>query len=598
MFTYYKLGVQNLVWIAFYRIILKLGFFTKNMPIKAPILKPIFIDPKINAEPEIDSVELLGFGWIEVDKHSPPVWDRALSSNIKANSGLKHWSQISDFSLNVGDIKTIWELSRFDWLISLCVEYRKTGNHELINKINSWLIDWSKANPTNSGINWKCGQESSIRVLHLSLAALLLDQETRLSESFIEFLKQHLERISPTVLYAMAQDNNHGTSEATALYIGGLLLRKNQNEKLGKSFQLKGLYWLENRAKRLIENDGSFSQYSVNYHRVMLDSYCLTEIFRDKFEQKAFSPIFYSRLKAATNWLFCFTQKINGDVPNLGANDGAKLLPLSNTNYRDFRPTVQLASALFLNEFKYPLNGTYQQTIDLLKINNKLQVNSTVKSHSFSDGGFTFLKNKSASVYFRVPNFKFRPGQCDVFHVDLWLNGENILRDGGSFSYNTDAKWLTYFSGVESHNTIQFDDKNQMPKISRFLYGEWIRPKTLSLDLESLMQTSSYSNYQKIKHTRSVKLNTVNLVVYDELSGFESKAILRWRLRPGDWEIKENKLCSDDLEINITSSVDIKRIELVEGWESRFYLQKTKLPVVEVEINEPGSITTEIYWNN
>ena len=38
----------------------------------------------------------------------------------------------------------------------------------------------------------------------------------------------------------------------------------------------------------------------------------------------------------------------SGEVPNLGANDGALILPLSSAEFNDFRPTVQAAARAFL----------------------------------------------------------------------------------------------------------------------------------------------------------------------------------------------------------------------------------------------------------
>ncbi|MCK7461449.1 MAG: hypothetical protein MZU84_04970 [Sphingobacterium sp.] len=67
-----------------------------------------------------------------------------------------------------------------------------------------------------------------------------------------------------------AQDNNHGTSEAAGLFIGGSWLatvdRNRYNQAQG--YAEKGRKWLEERVKKLVAADGSFSQHSVNYHRV------------------------------------------------------------------------------------------------------------------------------------------------------------------------------------------------------------------------------------------------------------------------------------------------------------------------------------------
>ena len=47
--------------------------------------------------------------------------------------------------------------------------------------------------------------------------------------------------------------------------------------------------------------------------------------------------------------------------------------------------------------------------------------------------------------------------------MDVWYKGENILMDGGSYKYNTDASDINYFMR-QSHNTIMLGNNNQMLK--------------------------------------------------------------------------------------------------------------------------------------
>ena len=85
--------------------------------------------------------------------------------------------------------------------------------------------------------------------------------------------------VAPKIGYAVGQDNNHGTSEAAALFIGGRWLAA-LGHPVGTRWERNGRRWLEERAQRLIERDGSCSQYSVNYHRLMLDTLSVVEIWR------------------------------------------------------------------------------------------------------------------------------------------------------------------------------------------------------------------------------------------------------------------------------------------------------------------------------
>ncbi|MNF17638.1 hypothetical protein D3C80_2212560 [compost metagenome] len=48
--------------------------------------------------------------------------------------------------------------------------------------------------------------------------------------------------------------------------------------------------------------------------------------------------------------------------------------------------------------------------------------------------------------------------------------------------------------------------------------------------------------------------------------------------------------------LTLEASMPIARFELVEGWESRYYLDKEQIPVLEIEVHQPVSLTTEYRW--
>jgi len=56
----------------------------------------------------------------------------------------------------------------------------------------------------------------------------------------------------------------------------------------------------------------------------------------------------------ASDWLYRLTDAATGDAPNIGANDGAQILQLTDAAYRDFRPSVALAQAVWKQEDAYP----------------------------------------------------------------------------------------------------------------------------------------------------------------------------------------------------------------------------------------------------
>ncbi|MFC3033123.1 heparinase II/III-family protein [Pseudoalteromonas fenneropenaei] len=525
-----------------------------------------------------------------------PNWHKNFLTGASTNSN-KPWFLLSDFNDQLGDIKGVWEASRFDWVVSFA-QNAKVGNSGSLEQLNTWLNDWTVNNPAYMGVNWKCGQEASVRVMHLALAAIILEQTSNTSNVLLSFIRAHLKRISPTIMYAVAQDNNHGTSEAAALFIGGSWLANN-GDKQGENWSQQGRKWLENRAKRLIESDGSFSQYSVTYHRVMLDTYCLVEVWRRKHNLQLFSPKLYNKLSAASMWLYYFTNINTGDAPNLGANDGARLIPLTNTDYRDFRPSVQLANSIFNNALAYKEQGEYDLPIEWLRIERPMAELPLKTSTDFTRGGYCFLKQGDIEVYLNYPQFKFRPSQCDALHLDLWIHGVNIIRDGGTYSYNAGSNYIDYYGGTESHSTVQFDNHEQMPRLSRFLLGDWLKAieKEVLVKQAGLQSLSvGYKDRFNCKHVRSLKLTEKKLIISDNVSGFKTKAISRLRLASLDWVLEGNKLTSSVCTIIFNADVSIKRAELTSGKESRYYYQESDLPVLEIEIQCAGTITTEIIF--
>jgi hypothetical protein len=605
----FALGLPNVARAVSYRLGVQLGLNPVRR-LQAETPQAPFFDSQLNLVTKSDAPELwassilLFSHWPIAVSHQPPDWlANPLSRQRVSEPGLDWW-QIPDFDPVAGDIKLIWELSRFDWVLAFAKSAQQ-GDEGSLSKLNAWLSSWCESNPPYKGPNWKCGQEASIRVMHLAMAALMLGQVRNARPELRDLVRLHLKRIAPTLQYAMAQDNNHGTSEAAALFIGGSWLSILGSSE-GESWTKKGRYWLENRAAKLIGKHGSFSQYSVNYHRVMLDTFCMAEVWRKHVGLSAFSGDWKEKAMAATLWLRNMVSPINGDAPNLGANDGARLLQLTNTMYRDYRPTVQLAMALFADQRAYVEEGAWDEALACLYVPLPQTLAPRLASHVADDGGFAVLHRCDVMALLRYPRFRFRPSQSDALHLDFWLGADNVLRDAGTYSYNTDAQWLNYFGGTASHNTIEFDEHDQMPRISRFLLGDWLKTNKLLALKEDQLSTqfgAGYEDSQGASHFRSVRVFDKCLHVSDEIEGFSNKAVLRWRLMPGEWrmELAPEGPCLKlrgvkKLSLSVISDVPIARCELVEGWESRNYLEKTLLPVLEIEVHQAGKLQTQLNW--
>ena len=601
--TILALGLCNVARVAVYRLGIKLGIHPAQHaraevpagPFFAPVSPSTLEQRKGLQATRAWQDEAVYFGWYAVPLDGPPDWHMNPFTGARVANPERPWWQIADFDSGVGDIKTVWEASRFDWAIAFA-QRAATGDAAEIAKLNAWLADWLTDNPPYHGPNWKCAQETSIRVMHLAMAALITGQAALPCEGLLELLALHLKRIAPTLSYAIAQQNNHATSEAAALFIGGSWLAANGHPQ-GQRWAQLGRAGLEHRTAQLVMRDGSFSQYSVNYHRVLLDTLSMAEMWRRHHGLAPFSARWQQRAGTAAQWLYAMVDAASGDAPNIGANDGARLLPLTDTGYRDFRPSVQLAMALFAQRRAYG-DAASQLVLAWLDVTPS-QPAAAPESQQFDDGGYTVLREGKTLAVLRYPRFRFRPSQADALHLDLWRDGQNLLRDGGTFSY-ADAEAVAYFSGTQSHNTVQFDGRDQMPRLSRFLFGDWLKAREVqqvARTADGLQCAAAYRDRCGARHRRQVTLTADGLQVRDEIGGFR-KAVLRWRLAPGEWRVEGSGVTDGRQRISIRAEgAAIARLALTQGFESRFYLQKTALPVLEVEVDAPAVLVTEYRWH-
>jgi len=599
--TIVRLGLQNVARVGIYRVKLKAGLHGSQRIEASMPNGPFFHIPTGSSQfAGLSARQDWTPGWIQAfgrplavsfGASGLPDWHGPLGAPIDDNSATQPWWKLTDFDPQIGDIKRVWELSRFDWVLVMA-QHAALGDESELVRLNKWLADWCRSNPSFNGRNWKCGQEASIRVLHLAAATLILNQSSDAELELKSLVQIHLQRIEPTIGYAIGQSNNHGTSEAAALFVGGILIG---GEK-GQRWQKLGLKWLSERALNLIERDGTFSQYSVNYHRLMLDTYAFCTIWQRLFNVAPFGNEVKSRLTMAVGWLEHVTDPSSGDVPTLGANDGAYILNLTNCGYRDYRPSVQLASALFRGTRAYS-EGPWDQQLRWFAIDIPKQTAMPLSSVSLDDGGLHVLRSAPWVVFLRYPRFRFRPSQADSLHCDVWMDGQNVLRDAGTFSYNSSKSDTQYFNGTEAHNTVQFDDRDQMPRYSRFLFGSWLSARQIvpvTQTSEAIQATAGYVDYAGASHTRSVSVLPAGIVVEDYIADFQAKAILRWRLYPGDWQLCGYTATNGVMSLQLTADVDIESMRLVDGQESRYYLDKHSIPVLEIECLHPGKLTTHV----
>lgn len=409
----------------------------------------------------------------------PPNWHHNPFTGQQAPTD-HHWSEIDEFDF--GDIKAIWEPNRFGFTYTLVRAYWRTGDEHYPELFWQLLEDWRDHNPPQQGVNWKCGQECSFRVMAWCFGLYgFLDSPNstplRVSQ-MAQMIAVSGQRIEANIGYALSQHNNHGISEGLGLWTIGTLFPEFRSSR---KWQESGRRILEMLGRELIYDDGSFVQHSVNYHRLMLHDYLWVMRLSDLLDFP-FSAELRSRVAKAGDFLYQMQDPATGGVPYYGQNDGALILPLNSSDYLDFRPIVQ-AIRYLCNSTRCYGNGPWDE--DLLWLFGPQALRAPVKTGQQRDlraasGGYYTLRSPNSFVFTRCAAFRHRPGQADMLHVDLWSRGQNVALDAGTYSYNASPPWNNPLAHTRYHNTVTVDGQDQMVRAGRFLWLPWLRSQVRS----------------------------------------------------------------------------------------------------------------------
>ena len=186
------------------------------------------------------------------------------------------------------------------------------------------------------------------------------------------------------------------------------------------------------------------------------------DLFKSNFDEKEEKSLIFLKT--------CIELK-SGQLPNYGSNDGALFFKLNNDDYRDYRSQLDDLTAVLNGYTEHNTKSSYWYGIQPVKNSPKIFSGS----REFKEGGYYIIQEGNTKTFIRCGAYKDRPYQSDNLHLDIWIDGENVLRDNGSYKYNTNKELINYFNGAGGHNTISIDGKDQMQKGDRFIWNYWVK---------------------------------------------------------------------------------------------------------------------------
>ncbi|WP_342600221.1 heparinase II/III family protein [Psychrobacillus sp. FSL H8-0483] len=521
------------------------------------------------ADKAIDGV-VTGFSSINLDYGKPINWHFNPLTGLESKKHVK-WYEIPDFDSELGDIKVVWEASRFTHFFYFVRAYLLSGDMKYYRAFSEQLKDWLKNNPYPYGANFKCGQECTLRMINLLMAYSVFKScevtTKEDSDNVTTLVEVCYKKVLSNFFYAhKCIKNNHTFSEICGLIVGAWCCEDELAVK-------KAYIFLDKEIRNQFLPDGGFTQYSFNYHRFTLQ---IIECVYKLSEKTQLYITEQERIKSSVLLLYQ-VQNDNGDVPNYGSNDGALIFPVTSCGYRDFRPVLNTMYSLIEGKRLYE-SGDYDEELLWFGSRRKLPFEKVLrKTSSYDESGFYKFHHDNGFLMTSLQNFKSRPAHMDQLHIDLWHKGVNILCDSGTHSYASNlGKELTSTSG---HNTVKISGIEQMNKIGAFLVIDWTKRKDVHFDNTSFKGTMVSKN--GYEHSRFIEKYEQGYLITDDIYGageysdFYFHTPCDVKINKSGFEIyHENHLMCKVLTNGL--------VEVEKAFRSLYYLKKEEINCVTI----------------
>jgi hypothetical protein len=494
------------------------------------------------------------------------------------------WWELPYSAPDGGDVKLAWEPARFGWVYDLVRAHLLTGHTSYSDSFARTFLGWLEANPPFMGVQWSCGQETSVRAIALLYAEANLTLEPSLGEALRRILAASGERIADAIGYAESQRNNHALSEAAALVMLGLRFRATHPE--AAAWRTRGESTFVRVAADLFEPDGWYAQHSFTYLRVALEMAILVERGL-RADGTSLPESLRRRIAAAIRLLLLLVDK-HGDVPNHGSVDGALPLPVSLTGYRDFRPTLFSACSLF--DVPYPVD--LAPCLDTLCWN---RISVPVPCPARKDGvwsgpsGWAVVRSKGTHVFLRAGRYRTRPSHIDPLHLDVRINECPVIVDAGTYAYVKESVWPFALDGEEVHNGPLVDGVPLAVRGPRFLWWRW--PEATISEVNTIGDTIMLRAKVPGVVQRTVQVRP-SLVEVEDISLLRDRSLrVRWLLHPS--------VTADQLTFNVPVTIQSGKNAVPWGWYAVHYGER--VPTVYIEgrcepsMNSPARLVSRIH---
>lgn len=426
------------------------------------------------------------------------------------------------------DIKATWEPARFAWVYDLVRAHALINDPAFAAAFHGALESWMASAPPFRGVHWSCGQETAIRAIAILHAEASFAASPAQAERIVRVLVQSAERIDDAIEYGLSQRNNHGISEASGLVHLGL--RFMDQHPAARRWLLTGCRLLNEQVQDQFLDDGWYAQHSFYYMRVALDqALCAQRALRAT--GRTLDDLTLDRLNASLDLIAHVIDASTGYTPNVGANDGSRVVPISSSSYRDFRPLLTLGAIVTGRGLPsdIPVDPEVAAWLGAAAPRSPARIDGVFRGRT---SGWVVARHAGWHAFMRAGSFRHRPGHLDLLHLCIGRPGREIIVDAGTYAYNQPTPWKNGLASAVVHNAPVVDGREPAARGPRFLWREWPSSRLVTAELSDGVATIVGEVADRIR--RQVRITEAWISVTDLIIDPEANsAQVTWLLGPG-----------------------------------------------------------------
>jgi Heparinase II/III-like protein/Heparinase II/III N-terminus len=475
------------------------------------------------------------------DLSSDPDWFLDPRTGLRAPSSAYAFDIDYRDVREVGTIKYVWEPSRHYQLTVLAAAWFLTSDARYAEFAAAQLQSWWRHNPFLSGVHWTSGIELGVRLLSWVWIRRLLDGwkgVTALFEKNSDFLRQlhHHQEYLARLGSRGSSANNHIIAEAAGQFAACC----------GFPWFAETQGWREDAAA-VLRREAQLQTFESGLNRELASSYhvfvlelLLAAGLEGEGAKHPLGAKFWQRVCAMTDALAAMLD-VRGRPPRQGDGDHGRGLLLDHPDADPCASLLATGAALFGACDWWPK----QAPTDLRTLlwcglaGGPMPGGCRPRGlcNHFADAGMVLLRDRPHSEHEIWCRCDHGPhgylsiaahAHADALSIELRCGGVEVLVDPGTYAYQGEAAWRSYFRSTIAHNCLELAGQDQSVAGGPFM---WVRSAaatgiaTSGLDGgPKAVWRAAHDGYQRLSpgawHERTVTLhrNARRLVVEDAVA--------------------------------------------------------------------------------